>query len=211
MEHEEVIEYDDDPGDDYDLGALEDIGINPMALMQRLARRAKGLRARLNPRRVRVRRPRRVAYAVPAVRTALATPPVVAPQPGQAEPALKYAPFGLGQTQMGVGITTATLTQQPQLPLKLRKLTIAVGRTGAGVAGALVLITAFTIGTFNQLTGSGAVDTAMYIANAEGATMDLTPGGPGLNVTMNFMSTIAPAAGEFIDISASFLAQAVTT
>jgi len=213
MEHEQdLIEYDDDPGDDYDLGALEDIGISPMALMQKLARRARGLyRGQRRRPRVRVVRPRRVAYAVPRIRTARATPPVVEATPGQAEPALKYVPFGLGQTQIAIGVSTAVLSQQPQLPLKLRKLTIAVGRTGAGVAAALVLITSFTIGVFNQFTGSGNVDTAMFIANAEGATMDLTPGGPGLNVTMNFLTTITPVLLETIDISASFLAQAVTT
>lgn len=222
---EELDGYDDDD----DLGALEDIGfsfgsfakkalragLDPTYLARKLGKRVfRGGRSRKRRgggrlRGLSVMRPARVALGVPRIQTALATPPVIAPTPGLSPAALKYIPFGLGQTSMGVGVTTATLSQQPQIPLKVRKLTVAVGRNGATVAAALVLITSFNIGVFNQFAGSGNVDTAMYIANAEAATMNLTPAGPGINVDMAFLSTIAPAAAESIDISASFLAEAV--
>jgi hypothetical protein len=188
----------DDVDDLDDIGALEDIGISPMAMMQRYVR-GRGRR---------VARPRRVAIRTPQVRTALRRPPIIQAVPGLSQEALKYIPFGLGFVSFPVAATTATLTQQPQIPLKVRKLTVAVSRSGAAAA-ALVLISAFNIGTINQFAGAGNVDTAMFIANAEGATMDLSPAGPGINITLNLLSTVAPAVlGELI-VSATFLAQAV--
>lgn len=181
-----------------DVGALEDVGAPPRALM-RMLRRGR-----------RVHRPR-VVYNAPRAQVALRKPPIVQAVPGVSPPALKYLPFGLGSVNLGVGVTTGSLTQQPQIPLKVRKLTIGVGRNGASVATALVLITAFNIGTINQFAGAGNVDTAAFIANAEGSVMDLSPAGPGINVSLNFLSTIAPGAGDSIDISATFLAQAVTS
>jgi len=195
--------YDDFEG--VDIGEdLDDVGISPMAYARRFAQarqrggrrgggRKQSMQRYMAPNRVAVRR----------------TPPIVSAQPGVSVPSIKYVPFGLGITSMGPGITTATLTQQPQLPIKPRKLTISVARNGAGVANAIILITAFNIGVNNQFAGLGQVDVAMFAANAEGVTMDLGSAEPGINVTLNFFSSIAPAALESIDISATFLVQAV--
>ncbi len=226
VEYDPGVGYDDDDDDDLDdIGALEDIGfsfkslgkwakravragIDPTYIARKLAKKAFGARRKSRGRRRPARRGR-VAFGVPRVATALATPPVIQATPGVSPPALKYVPFGLGSGNMGVGITTLTLQQQPQLPLKCRKLTVAVGRNGASVATALVLITKFSIGVYDQFAGSGNVDSANFIANAEGATMNLSPAGPGINVTMAFLSTIGAGAGDSIDVSASFLAEVI--
>lgn len=186
---------------DDELGALEDIGAIPRS-MQRLLTRYHGGRTA-------IARPARVAFNLPRASIVRASPPIVQAVPGLSPTSKKYVPFGLGFGTMGVGVTTLQLTAQPQVPLKVRKLTVGVGRVGAGVLNALVVITAFNIGTVNQFAGLSNVDTAMYIANAEGATMDLSAAGPGINITLDFLSNIAPIVTESISVSASFLAQTV--
>lgn len=183
--------------DEYTSGLIDVGAAYPLA---RMFGRSVARRARLDPRQFGQQRLQ-----------VLARPNLIQPTPGVAGASLKHGqPFALVAATMGVGATTGQLAGRPQVPIRAAKLTMAVYRTGAGVANALVTLVSGFNGIKNILPGLNPVDISGFSALAQGLITEFDGSGPGIDLTLNVASNVAPAAGESIVVTATLWVDAIT-
>jgi hypothetical protein len=123
---------------------------------------------------------------------------------------------GLGEQPLGFGAsaftaasgTLLTLTASPQRPFRGRRLVVDLTRTGASATG-LVTLTRLDVGVDNQLPGAGALAVSTFANNAVGVNLDLDPCTPGVNITLQFNVSAAPAGADRIDFAAALIGEVV--
>lgn len=134
---------------------------------------------------------------------------LIPPVPGVPARGLGEQPLGFGTTAFtATSGTLLTMTASPQRPFRGRRLVLDITRTGATSTG-LVTLTRFDIGVDNQLPGSAAIGAAAFAATAFGVDLDLDPATPGVNITLQFAISAAPAMTDRVDIAATLIGQAV--
>jgi len=129
--------------------------------------------------------------------------------PGVPMPGARLQPLGLGATAFTAASgTILALVARPQRPFLGQRLVVDITRTGASATG-LVTITRLDIGTANQLVSSGALSAAAFAATAFDVNLQLDPATPGIDITVQFAITVAPAAADRVDISGTIFGTTV--
>jgi hypothetical protein len=157
-----------------------------------------------NPFRRKKRRPTRQAAtrSVPARR-------LLPPIPGVPARGLGEQPLGFGATAFTAASgTLLTLTASPQRPFRGRRLVVDLTRTGASATG-LVTLTRIDVGVDNQLPGAGALAVSTFANNSVGVNLDMDPCTPGVNITLQFNISAAPAMADRVDLAAALIGETV--
>lgn len=130
--------------------------------------------------------------------------------PGVPEPAIgKKLPFGLGSTTFSASSgTSLSLTAQPQIPIRVERLVIAISRTGTTSTG-LVTLTDLKVGTKSQFAGTGAVSADAFANTAVGCELLGDPAGPGINVTANLAISAAPTTTDTVVVNVTIIGTAI--
>jgi hypothetical protein len=129
--------------------------------------------------------------------------------PGVPNNGLREQPLGLGAVAFtNASGTILTLQASPQRPFKGRRLVLDITRTGAGATG-LVTVTRLDVGSDNQLAGSGALSSSAFGATAVDVPLDLAPATPGILITVQLAVSVAPGAGERIDVSGTLFGMTI--
>jgi len=129
--------------------------------------------------------------------------------PGVPAMGARLQPLGLGSSAFTAASgTVIALTARPQRPFKGQRLVVDITRTGASATG-LVTITRLDIGTANQLVSSGALIAAAFAATAFDVNLMLDPATPGIDITVQFAISVAPAAADRVDFGGVIVGTAV--
>ena len=176
MEFDDLADYLDGYGGECDMGSLE-IG-----------------RRRFRRRRSRSAAPRRMPgrRLIPRI-------------PGVPMPGARLQPLGIGSSAFTLTSgTVLSLTARPQRPFKGQRLVVDISRTGATATG-LVTITRLDVGTANQLVSSGSLIAGAFAATAFDVNLQLDPATPGIDVTVQFNISVAPAGTDRVDFGGVIL------
>jgi len=166
-----------------DLSDLDDVGTLELGAWRRKKRAAAG---------------RRVA--------ARALMPAI---PGVPMPGARLQPLGMGASAFTAASgTVLALTARPQRPFKGQRLVVDITRTGASATG-LITITRLDIGTANQLVSSGALSAAAFAATAFDVNLQLDPATPGIDITVQFAISVAPAGADRVDFAGTIFGTTV--
>ncbi len=129
--------------------------------------------------------------------------------PGVPMPGVRLQPLGLGATAFtATSGTLLTLQASPQRPFQGQRLILDITRTGATSTG-LVTVSRLDVGTDNQLVGSGAISANAFQPTAFDANVRLAPATPGVNITVQLGTTLAPTAPDRIDVGGTIFGTTV--
>lgn len=119
----------------------------------------------------------------------------------------RYQPMGLGvATFTNVSGTTINLTAAPQRPYRVRKMVIAVTRTGATATGAITFNN-LKVGSNDQQVSGGAVPAELFADAVQGNFIRFDTASPGVNISLDISTTIAPGAGDSITVTVGFVGE----
>jgi len=215
----EAYDYDDfegddddfDDDDDYDevddlLGHVDDLlGVDWGRRRSRSRGRGRG-RVSTGRRGRRGRRGRTLALSprVGAVRV-LAKPPLIPPAPGVPAMSKLYIPLGLGSfTFVNAGVTANTFSENPQKPVRPRRMWLDIVRT-AGAAGIAVVVNDIKIGVKSMLGGIASVPASQFGPGAFAQHYNMFDSAvPGVNVSVLVALSATPPVGETVTVSISF-------
>jgi len=129
--------------------------------------------------------------------------------PGVPNPGIRLQPLGLGSSAFTAASgTVIALVARPQRPFKGQRLLIDITRTGASATG-LVTITRLDVGTGNQLVSSGSLTAGGFAATAFDVNLQLDPAVPGIDITVQFAISVAPAGPDRVDFAGMILGTAL--
>lgn len=151
--------------------------------------------------------PRPVALGRPGVPRPAILPPkpgwrgMVAPgvaSPGEGMQPLPMTP-SLNNGVFTSAITSMVFTARPQVPFRAERVIASVRRAGA--AGVTILCTTFFIGRQLQLVQNGSFDIEFYSPTAFGVRLALDSAEPGMDITMNMSTSVAPTGTDTLSVS----------
>lgn len=127
--------------------------------------------------------------------------------PGMSPPAVGRIPLGFGVLSCTNVINAAggTLTARPQVPWRGSKLIIGI--TGVN-AGNYAVSLRPTIGNRPVLAGAASVDARAFPATGIDNNLIADSGGPGIDVSLEFVITPALGAGDTLQIQANWIGDA---
>ena len=110
--------------------------------------------------------------------------------------------FGLAaQTFVNGGATTLTVTDRPQRTIQIDRVVIARFNVGAASPNLGVTISRFRIGAEDMLSGNGAIPIEMFAANVTSGRFHGYTAKAGIDVTVTYVITAAPAAAETVTLT----------
>jgi hypothetical protein len=134
---------------------------------------------------------------MPARQVAAALDPVM---PGIPKAGARIEPLGFPEVVFtNTSGLSLQVTTRPQKPFKGSRLVVDVARTGAGATGAIKL-SSLVIGSRNVLVNSNPIGVGTFAANADGVALMLDEVTPGVDIVATFTCSVAPGAGERIDV-----------
>lgn len=151
--------------------------------------------------------PRRVVRRAPAPRplAAAARAQLAQPMPGvpKAGPRIEPLGFPIISFTNASGLTL-NATTRPQKPFKGSRLVLDIARTGAGATG-LVSVASLKVGARDVLVNANPIGAGTFAPNAFGVELMMDEAVPGIDIVLTLTCSVAPGAGERIDINASVL------
>jgi hypothetical protein len=135
-------------------------------------------------------------------------PPVVQQIAGISPVAAKEMPLGLGSCLFAVAqpLPSQTLSVQPQVPFRGRRLVIDIARTGTTSTG-LVTVTAFAVGIKDQRGGFGVLGAGVFAPNATNIVLMMDPAGPGVTITLTITISAIPTTTDRVDVNATIIGE----
>jgi hypothetical protein len=123
--------------------------------------------------------------------------------PGVPKPGARELPLGFTPVQfVNAGALNLRLTANPQVPLKGRRLVIALAETGTAGQAGLVTIVDLKIGQRSQLVSSEPLIVNAFGPTSFGVDMALDPVVPGNLVTLDIAITGVLGVGDKLDVGA---------
>jgi hypothetical protein len=105
------------------------------------------------------------------------------------------------------GVTTQTVTVNPQKPFMPRRL--ICNAVLNGVSPRQVVLSAFTIGTEDMLAGAGVIPVEAFASDATDMILMTRAARPGLLISLRFDINATPAALETVTVSSVLIGDAV--
>jgi len=188
MDDLELMGFDDDDDDDLDLLGDDDDDDDDMM----------GLRIR----RFRKRGGRRAFKRAFARRLVSRTPGAPSVGPKNWPLGFTTVAFLLG------GATTLRATARPQRPFKGSRLVVDIARSGATATGQII-INSFSVGQINQLVSAQPVGAGTFAATAFGVSLAIDQSQPGIDLTIDYTTSLLPAGTDRIDVATTVIGAAV--
>lgn len=116
---------------------------------------------------------------------------------------LHLQPLGLGTiTFNATSGLILNLTGTPQRMFRGQRLVLDVTRTGATATG-LISVARIDVGVDNQMVSTQGIPAAMYAPTAIDTNVRFDDCGPGITVTVQVTTTVAPGGADRIDVGGS--------
>lgn len=143
--------------------------------------------------------PGRSPLAVRAARQ-LAQPMAGVPKPG---PRIEPVGFPVVSFTNTSG-TAITVTTRPQKPFKGSRLVLDIARTGPTATG-LITVAQLLVGSRNVLVNANPIGAGAFAPNAFGVELLMDEAVPGIDLTLELQTSVAPGVGDRIDVSATIM------
>ena len=143
-----------------------------------------------------------VAMGLPNKRPALFTR-----TPGVNAPAIGRLPLGFGVLALVATDTGGVLTARPQVPWRGSKLILSINGTNADL---YAVNFSPTIGNRPVLAGAGTIDARAFPSTGIDNNLIAESAAPGIDVTLTFTVTPVIAAGDTVNITATWIGDATT-
>lgn|SRR6185503_16766991 len=130
---------------------------------------------------------------------------LVPPVPGVPPPGVRRLPLGFPVAIFAAASGLALIrTTRPQIPMAGARLVVVVTRAGASATG-LVTITDIKVGQRSQLGSVDPIPAEAFAPNAFGVALDLDPAQPGIDISLAFAITAAPAMTDTVNVAAALI------
>ena len=134
---------------------------------------------------------------------------LVSRTPGAPSVGPKNWPLGFNTVAFVLaGATTLRATARPQRPFKGSRLVVDIARTGATATG-LITIGNFSVGQINQLVSAQPVGAGTFAATAFGTSLAVDQAQPGIDLTVDYTTSILPTGTDRIDVATTLIGAAI--
>lgn len=146
---------------------------------------------------------RSVAIARPVAHAAKAQ--LAQPMPGVPKAGPRIEPLGFPiLTFTNASGLTLVATTRPQKPFKGSRLVLDIARTGVGATG-LISVASLKVGARDVLVNANPIGAGTFAPNAFGVELMMDEAVPGIDVVLTLTCSVAPGAGERIDVNGTVL------